>query len=190
MPVITCSNGIKCHISFKNKDNELITVLDFKIKSYKVFNYGWHQYDYPSNIILEDKLYLNEEKLNKIINSFDNFINYGYLTEEDVKDIEDFKDLKGNKIRLYNSSSVDAKLWFGCNINEAYIKVGETIEPFSHIKGEGVFGDGLLINDRLHLTESQVKRLLKTFKKAKLNHQVEILENVLQPKNSTKKLKV
>lgn len=194
MPVITCSNENKCYISFKEKDNELITVLDFKVKSYKILNHGWKEYDYPDNIIIEDKLYLNEKMLNKIIDCFDNFIKYSYITQNKLDEIENFRDLKGNKIRIYNSSSIEDKLWFGADIQVAHIKVEDKIELYEHEKGIDPFGNHkkptLLIPDRLHLKKNNVERLLKMFNKAKVNHQVNLLEKELKPKTKIKKVKV
>lgn len=157
------SRDTKCIISMDKLDNENILKIDFNIKNYKVCNLGWKDYDFPTNIVINDKLFLNEEMKNQLIKIFDLFLKEESLsaiaTEQTARgfNMANFKDLMGSIISIQESSSAEeAKIWFGCRTkNKAYQWVNSELSPYEYPKGD------LLLDDRLHLNKDSIKSLKK-----------------------------
>lgn len=161
MKKITCRYGTDCWINLENIEGQKVLKLDFRIKNYKVCNNGWKEHSFPADIIVNDKLYLAEESLNRVVQVLDSFLEKGYLEDSQEQVTErgfsylELKDLYGNVISIQNSSSaITDNIWFGCQTqNKAFILRNNEVSSY-------VFANyNPLISDRLHLNKTKVKSL-------------------------------
>ena len=161
MKKITCTYGTQCSVSMDKLNGQDALVLCFNIRDYKICDSGWHDYQFPSNVTINDKLFLNEEMKNKVVEILDGFLETGYLNSFDVTHtsrgfgfIEPL-DAMGNVISMQESSSaMEAKIWFGCETkNQVYVWKDKTLQPYKFERGD------ILIQDRLHLNLAKARRL-------------------------------
>lgn len=167
MKIIKCSNDYVCQISSEKLDNNYVLKLDFNIKEYSALlvGRGWTTIQYPENVLnsIKDKLYISKDKLYKLIELLDVFIDTGDLitekttyTNRGFSKIEE-KDLYGNEISIQKSSIIgEDHIWFGAKVN--YNDIGHKSDGnFIRYKYEP--NNGINVNDRLHLTQEQVFQL-------------------------------
>lgn len=166
MKKVKCSYSKEAFVSGEIIDNSPTLVIDFNINTYQVLgNGGWQEKHFPENIIINDKIYLNEELKDKILVMLDDFINNSALTLKEFtnkKTARGFShyetlDIKGNCISIQESSNVTPAVWFGTSVEkEVYITndKGELVN-FELPKEE------ILISDRLHLREKNAVSLKK-----------------------------
>jgi hypothetical protein len=176
---ITCCYGHPCFISIDNIDGKDVLKLDFKIKTFKVLNQGWKELPFPDNIIINDKLYLDEKMKDQLINALDVFINTGYLNNHYKKTERGFSynewtDVKGNKIHIQDSSvATDAYIWFGGTVENVFIPTENGLEKYKFPEGD------LLIEDRMHLNITKVKKLKEIIQKQWIMNEVKNLDKEL-----------
>lgn len=172
---------------YKKKQEQDLLVLDFSIKQYKVCSDGWKTVDFPTNIILNDKLYLDEKLQNQLITILDGFIKNGYLSMAEDKTPRGFgyiklRDTESNIISIQESSAAgDHKIWLGCEVNR-YLGDNNKEKCFDFNTRD------FLIEDRLHLNKEGVRNLIQAMKYEWINHKVAILDKNLEkkPVNSLK----
>lgn len=204
MTVLTCSNGIESILSIEKLDDIAYLVIDFNIKEYKelIPGLGWTDFAFPSNIVINDKLYLDKIKTKEIISIFNSYLKHDNLTQvaEDRNirgfSILDLSDSRGNKISIQDSSSIDSHIWFGCKVKnqDIYIVNNEELKPYVYPNVNN--SDSRLISDRHHLTRKDVKEFKNAFKNEwkifdnyeKLNKKIEKSVNKKITKKITSKI--
>ena len=172
MKKIKCTYGKTGFISMEKLDNKDVLQIDLNIKEFKILNQVWKDVNFPSNISINDKLYLDEALKDKIISLLDCFIATGYLADPDQTQTErgfsllELKDLMGNTISIQESSSAEqAKIWFGCETkNKAFLWENNALVPYEFPRGD------ILMEDRLHLNSSKAKRLKLAIESEWQNH--------------------
>jgi hypothetical protein len=147
---------------------QTVMKLDFNILYYRhlVKYEGWKKIDFPKNIVVNDKLYLDETLKDKVIEMLDCFIKTGSIrdvTEETTSrgfSIMELKDLKGNSISIQDSSAAtEAMIWFGCRTkDQAFIDVNGKLENFQFPSGE------VSLEERLHMNKKKARELKKIIK--------------------------
>lgn len=161
MKKITCTYGTKCSVSLTSLNGQDVLMLDFNIQDYKVCNSGWHDYKFPPNVAVNDKLFLNEEMKNKLVEMLDVFLETGSLDAPEMTrtnrgfGLVEPLDSMGNVISVQESSSaMQAKIWLGCSTkNQAFVWKDKTLQPYEFERGD------VLLQDRLHLNMSKARRL-------------------------------
>lgn len=163
MKKITCKYGTTFSLSIIEVNTQPILEINFNIKSYKVCNNGWNTFNFPPNIIINDKLHINKETSDYIIEVLANFIKEGVL--EDSTDLKytqrgfsllELYDIFGNVISIQESSAAtESCIWFGGVVDSDKIFTWENskMKSFSFNKGD------LLIEDRLHLNIKKANKL-------------------------------
>lgn len=161
MKTINTSYGVKCDIYTVKEESSPLLVIDFNIKEYKVCDFGWTDYKFPTDIVINDKLYLDKKLTIQVVELLDCFIQTRGLEAADSQTTErgfyyrDLQDLKGNKISIQESSNgMDAFIWFGCVTDDkVFVKKDNQLIPYKFPKGD------CLVEDRLHLNIDQAKEL-------------------------------
>jgi hypothetical protein len=184
---ITCCYGHPCFISIDNIDGKDVLKLDFNIKTYKILKQGWKELPFPENIVINDKLYLDEKMKDQLINALDVFIKTTYLSTIYPKTERGFSynewtDVKGNKIHIQDSSAAtDAYIWFGGVVEDVFIQTENGLEKYKFPEGD------LLIEDRMHLNISKVKKLKEIIQKQWIMNEVKNLDLALPVNSKSKK---
>lgn len=190
---LTCCYKHPCFISMEKLNGKDILKLDFRIKTYKLFNpgKGWTEHNFPSNIIIKDKLYLDEKMKDQLINALDIFIKTGYLNNDYKKtergfSYNEWSDVKGNKIHIQDSSAASAAyIWFGGQVENVFVPTENGMEEFKFPEGD------VLIEDRMHLNIPKVKKLKEIIQKQWIMNEVKNLDQELPVNAPTKnKLKI
>lgn len=161
MKKIKCTYGKECLISMAKLKGEDVLKLDFNILTYEFSDPKWQSKIFQANIIINDKLFLNEDMKNKLQETLDIFIATGDLKNDEMKltkrgfSLLESKDLNGNKISIQKSSSaMEPKIWLGCETkNKAFFWKDNDLVPYVFEKGN------ILFKDRLHLNVSKAKKL-------------------------------
>lgn len=160
MTKITCSYGKTAFISMIKENNEPIMVIDMNIKDYVIhIGHDSGEYNFPGNVVINDKLYLNQQLKNELLETLDEFIETTYIQNQEAKETArgfkylDPKDIYGNTISIQESSNMDSAIWFGVSIDEKSVLVwrdGE-LQPFKYPSHH------IMLKDRLHLKTVQAK---------------------------------
>ncbi len=161
MKKLTCSYGKTAIISMIKENNEPIMVIDMDIKDYVIhIGHDSGEYNFPGNVVINDKLYLNEKLKNELLETLDEFIETTYIQNPEAKETArgfkhlDPKDIYGNTISIQESSNMDPAIWFGVSVKENSVLVwreGE-LKPFKYPSHH------IMLKDRLHLKTAQAKK--------------------------------
>jgi hypothetical protein len=187
---ITCSRKYSCFVSIENVDNKPVLKFDFRIKSYQVCNYGWKEYQFPENIVINDKLYLDEELKNHLLKILSGFADTGYLENDEQQltsrgfSYNELMDLKNRVISVQQSSANGSFIWFGCSSKihkDAYVKEGDNLVKYEYPRGD------VLVNERLHLSIPNTRKLIKAINELWKLNEVNILEKELAVNSPNKK---
>jgi hypothetical protein len=192
MQEITCTHNNTFLIYTDKVQGQDVVVIDMNIKKYKNCNdkmkTGWQDIEFPSNVMIKDKIYLNESLKNEVVLILKQFIKEGYFNHDKIQQTErgfdylNLKDIDGKEISVQNSSAatLDA-IWFGGRVDNVMIKKENgDIEPFTFPEG------AILLGERLHLTKSLARQLIKSINdewNAYMFH--EKLDQSLETKNKT-----
>lgn len=185
---ITCCYKNPCYISMEKLDGKDVLKLDFRIKTYKILKQGegWVEHDFPPDIIINDKLYLDENMKNLLIKAFDVFIKTGYLNNVYLKtergfSYNDWKDLKGNTIHIQESSAArDSFIWFGGKMKDIFVPTESGMERFNFPQ------DDFVISDCMHLNITKVKKLKEIIQNQWMMNEVKNLNEELPINTQTK----
>lgn len=162
MKKLTCSYGTTVEVSMLEKNGEPIMLLDMNIKDYMIHvGHDTGTYKFPPNIVINDKLYINRDMKQQLIETLEDFIKTTYLqnsyTETNQRGFKNMKpkDIYGTTISIQESSNMDPALWFGPIVrnNEVLMWQDNKLTPFVYPS------HNILINDRLHLKMPQAKKL-------------------------------
>lgn len=185
MKKVTCKYGLSCQVSVEKLDNQHVLKLDFNIKEYKIciIGQGWQDYMFPENIVINDKLYLDSDTKDKLLEIFDHFIETQYLHLPDAKQNArgfsylDLTDIKGNPISIQASSAaMESCIWFGAQIKDICVDEGGQLVPYKFPAGDP------LVSGRMHLNISKVKQL----RNAIVTEWDKFLEKEANPKQKNK----
>jgi len=183
---ITCCYKNPCFISMEKIDGKDVLKLDFRVTGYKVCNNGWKDYDFPKNAIINDKLYLDEQMKNQLLQAFDVFLKTGYLNHHYPKTQRGFSynewmDVKGNSIHVQDSSAASAAyIWFGGEVGDVMIPTENGVEKYKYPEGD------VLVSSRMHLSINKVKKLKEIIQKQWILNEVKKLDEALPINASTK----
>ncbi len=148
-------NKVKIYLSTYKK--EPVVIIDFDIKKYNhSINGEWQELSFPESIEINDKLYLTEEKIKKIVVLLDFFYKEQSISHDIWSEIEQLKDIYGNKVSIH-LSSVGYHLWFGCETTKIHVK-----NKNERIVFPQSLDRDFLIQDRLHLNKEDAKKLKNT----------------------------
>lgn len=187
MKKIKCTYGTLCEVSVEKLNNQNVLKIDFNIKEFKVLQNGWQDFSFPSNVSINDKLYLDEALKDKVVSILDDFIKTGGI--ESINKTKrgftflDIEDLMGNTISIQQSSSAsEPKIWFGSKTeNKAYSWKNDKITPYIYPAGD------VSIADRLHLNRTkaqQLKNAINNVWQLQLN-----IEESIKPTDKVKEVK-
>lgn len=164
MKKLTCSYGKTFKFYMVEEKGEPILVVDCDIKQY-VIHVGHDRgtYDFPHNVVVNDKLYLNKELKDQLLETLDTFIETTYIQHPDAQKTErgfkylDPKDIYGTKISIQESSNIEAAIWFGVDIKTSEVLVWKNnqLKQFEYPSLQ------IMLQDRLHLKMPQAKKLRK-----------------------------
>lgn len=164
MKKLTCSYGNTFKFDMVEQKGEPIMVIDANIKEYVIHvGHDAGTYDFPMTVVVNDKLYLNRQLKDELLETLDNFIETTYIQHPAAeKNARGFKclnptDIYGNTISIQESSNMVPAIWFGVDIKTSAVLVWKdnqlkTFEYPSH---------DILLQDRLHLKMPQAKKLKK-----------------------------
>lgn len=164
MKKLTCSYGKTFKISMIEQKGEPIMVIDADIKDY-VIHIGSDAgtYDFPGNVVVNDKLYLNRKLKDELLGTLEEFIETTYIQNPEAKEnARGFKclnpiDIYGNTISIQESSNMDPAIWFGVNLKTSSVLVWKDneLKPFEYPSFH------VMLKDRLHLKMPQAKKFKK-----------------------------
>lgn len=164
MKTITCSYGKTFKLYMTEQKGEPIMVVDADIKQYVIHvGHDSGTYDFPMNIVVNDKLYLNRELKDELLQTLDTFIETTYIQDPEAEvNARGFKslnpqDIYGNNISIQESSNMEPAIWFGVNLetNEVLVWKDKQLKKFEYPSHQ------IMLQDRLHLKMPQAKKLKK-----------------------------
>lgn len=163
MQEITCSYNITCLISIEEINKIPLLKLDMNIRSYQVLDKSWITHNIPPGVMVDDKLYLDEEMKNKVCDILDCFIKKGsiqsstnQITSRGFSYFE-HEDKNGNIISIQDSSAASSPhVWFGLKMNQHFFTLEGDKKVAFYIPHNNI-----LLEERLHLNKSQAKMLKK-----------------------------
>lgn len=164
MKTITCSYGKTFKLYMTEQKGEPIMVVDADIKQYVIHvGHDSGTYDFPMNIVVNDKLYLNRELKDELLQTLDTFIETTYIQDHEAQvNARGFKslnpqDIYGNNISIQESSNMEPAIWFGVNLetNEVLVWKDKQLKQFEYPSHQ------IMLQDRLHLKMPQAKKLKK-----------------------------
>lgn len=161
MKEVTCNYGKTCFISTEEKDGQKLLKIDFNITSYKYCLQGWHEKSFPHNIVINDKLYLNEAMVEKLVLALDHFVKYGEIKISEQQKTDrgfaygEFKDINDNVVHLQKSSAAmyDA-MWFGCRTSDKIL-----VNDNGHLKPYEFKETDHVVSDTLHMKQDKAQEL-------------------------------
>jgi hypothetical protein len=181
-----------CFISVERINGEKILKIDFSVKDYHILN-GVQNHKFPDNVVVNDKIYLDEKLKDKIIKDLDIFIktenlNIGYKTNPYGFLYNEFVDFKGNIILIEDAAIINEPcIWLGCKSKDVFIDNGNSIEKYNFQAYQG----NVIIKNKIRLSPEEAQNLKEIMQKQWIMYDVNELKESL-PINSknTNKLKI
>lgn len=164
MKALTCSYGKTFKFDMIEQKGEPIMVVDCDIKQYVIHvGHDSGTYDFPMNVVVNDKLYLNQQVKDELLETLDNFIETTYIQHPEAQvNARGFKslnpkDIYGNNISIQESSNMEPAIWFGVDLKTSDVLVWKD----NQLKQFEYPSQQIMLQDRLHLKMPQAKKLKK-----------------------------